>query len=223
MGNEQGGFALPGGAEVVQNGFFRLGIHRRHGIVQNQDGGIHHQGPGNGNPLLLTAGDGDAPFTQHRVVAQGEIPDVGVHGSQGGGFGNGRHGLFIHTEADVVGDGVGEQEILLGHIGTPCPHITDGDGVHVPSVNKHRAVRYIVSTHQKVCNGGLAGAGFAHQTDVFPGLDGKGHIFQGVKLPVRVPEGKILKFNVTPDVLHAYHIGTVYHVRLGVQQLADTL
>ena len=85
VGNEDGGLPLAGGAEIAQDVPLGLGVHGGDGVVQNQDGGILHQRPGNGNPLLLAAGDGDAPLSQHGIISLLEFGDVLVHVRQPGG------------------------------------------------------------------------------------------------------------------------------------------
>ena len=79
VGNEDRRLSGAGRVEILQNGLLRLGIHRGNTVIQNQNGGILHQCPGNGDPLLLTAGNGNTPFTQDRFIAQLELLDVAVH------------------------------------------------------------------------------------------------------------------------------------------------
>ena len=46
MGNEQGGLACPAVPEVIQNDLLGAGIHRRDGVIQDQDGRVLEQGAG---------------------------------------------------------------------------------------------------------------------------------------------------------------------------------
>ena len=79
VGNQNGRLARTGLAEIVQNGPLGLGIHGGNAVVQNQNGCVPHQRPGNGNALLLAAGHGNAPLAQHRIIALSKFPDVGIH------------------------------------------------------------------------------------------------------------------------------------------------
>ena len=57
-----------------------LGVHSGEGIVEDHNGGVLGQHPGNGGTLLLTAGEGDAPFANHGVVALGKGSDGLIQG-----------------------------------------------------------------------------------------------------------------------------------------------
>ena len=65
--------------ERQQDLLLGVGIHRRQGVVQHQDGGIQQQGAGDGEPLLLAAGEGDALLPTSVSYASGETDDVVVH------------------------------------------------------------------------------------------------------------------------------------------------
>ena len=56
VGNEQGGLACPAVLEVIEDDLLGAGIHRRDGVVQDQDGCVLEQGAGDGDALLLAAG-----------------------------------------------------------------------------------------------------------------------------------------------------------------------
>ena len=45
------------------------------GVVEHQDRRVEQQGPGDGDALALTAGQGVAALAHDRVVAVGELPD----------------------------------------------------------------------------------------------------------------------------------------------------
>ena len=106
MGDEEGGLPCPAGLQVVQNDLLRPGIHRRDGVVQNEDGRILQQGARNGDALLLPAGNGDATFAEDGLVAVLEVHDVVPHIGQAGGPLDVLLGGVIHAECDVVSDGV---------------------------------------------------------------------------------------------------------------------
>ena len=146
-----------------------------------------------------------------------------MHIGQLGSGGNQLRGLVIHAEADVVGDGVGEQEIVLRYISAAGANIPDGHGVHIVTVNKQRAVGHIVSTQNQIHQRGFAGAGLAHKTHILAGLDGKGQMLQHIELTVGITERKIAEFNVTADLRQCFRAGAVYHILLCVQQLGNTL
>ena len=223
MGDEDGGAALPGVGQVVQDGPLGLGVHGGDGVVQDQDGGVFHQGPGDGDALLLPAGHGDAPLPQYGVVPQGEVLHVAVHVRQGGRDG---HPLPVGDglgEVDVPGDGVAEQEIVLGHVGGGPAHVPDGDGVHVMAVDEQRPVGHVAGAQDQVYHRGLARPGAAHDAHPLARPDGKGHVPQGVELPVGVAEGEVPELHVPPHLPQGPHVRAVGHVPGGVQQGGDPL
>src|SRR5436309_2576414 len=69
----------------LDNELFRPGVDGAGRFVKNQDLGVLQQGPGNGDSLTLTAGEGRAPFADDRVVAFGQRHDelVGIGGACG--------------------------------------------------------------------------------------------------------------------------------------------
>src|ERR671921_2977646 len=69
VGNDQR--RLPG-HEAIQ-GFLdlrlALDVEARHRLVQDQDGGVADDGPGDGYPLALPSGEGVAPLADDGIVA----------------------------------------------------------------------------------------------------------------------------------------------------------
>ena len=47
----------------------RLHIEARHGVIENHDRRVQHQGAGDGDALLLPAGQRHPPLPDNRVVA----------------------------------------------------------------------------------------------------------------------------------------------------------
>ena len=84
VGNEDGGAAAHYVAQVVEDFVFGVGVDAGEGVVEDEDFGIANEGAGDGGALLLAAGEGDAAFADHGVVAFGEGFDVG---GDVGGFG----------------------------------------------------------------------------------------------------------------------------------------
>ena len=52
---KNGGLTLSGDLEILQNSLFGAHVHGGDGVVQNEDGGILHQRPRDGDALLLAA------------------------------------------------------------------------------------------------------------------------------------------------------------------------
>ncbi len=92
---------------------FRLHVDGAGAVVQNEDGGLDKQGAGDGDALLLPAGEIDAALADFGVVAAGQRGDkvVGL-----GHLGRGDHLVVAGvgpSVADVVADRAGEEHGLL--------------------------------------------------------------------------------------------------------------
>ena len=92
-----------------------MGVHSGGGIIQNQNSGLFQQGPGNTQPLLLTAGDIGASLLDVGIVALGEAADEFIGTSQTAGVNQFLVGGVWIAPAQILLDGAGEQGILLEH------------------------------------------------------------------------------------------------------------
>ena len=223
MGNEEGGLPCPAGLEVVQNDLLGAGVHGRDGIVQNQDGRVLEQGAGNGDALLLAAGNGHAALAQHGLITVFKVHDVVTDVRQRGSTVNVLPGSVIHTEPDVMGDGVREEEVVLRDIGAGVAHRVDGNGVDVFAIHKQGAVRHVVGTEQQVYQSGLARARLAHDAHSLAGLDREADVFEHIELAVRVAERQVPEFHTALHIGQIRHAGTVSHINGGIQQLGDAV
>src|SRR5579862_7505674 len=75
--DEDGGAAAHHVAQMVENLVFGVSVDAGERVVEDEDLGIANKGAGNGGALLLSAGEGDAAFAHHGVVAFGKALDVG--------------------------------------------------------------------------------------------------------------------------------------------------
>ena len=63
-------------AKPIENFLLRVGIHRRQRIIENENLRIDQQRACNGGALLLTARQGNAAFTDGRVVSVRKSRDI---------------------------------------------------------------------------------------------------------------------------------------------------
>src|SRR6266496_3127334 len=100
-------------AQVIKNLVFRMSIHARERVVEDQNPWIANQGAGYGCTLLLAAGKRDATLADQRFVLLRETLDVGGNVGSVGGPAH----LFIfrtlHTERNILANGLAEQKGLL--------------------------------------------------------------------------------------------------------------
>ena len=153
-----------------------FGVDAGCGLIQNEDGGIGNHGAGEGEELFLSDGQAAAPFAQLGVIALFQPHDevVGVYRFGGG------HDFLIRciqlSVADVVPDGAGEQEIILGHDAHLPPQAFDGNLLHVMAVDVHMALLNVVKTAYEIDDGGFSGSGGAYKGDGLSGTNAKAHV-----------------------------------------------
>src|SRR5690625_2090190 len=168
---------------------FRLGIEAGSGFVQDQNGRIPQQSPGDGQPLTLTARYPCAPFSHDGVEpfreGRDKFPRVCILG--------GRDDFFfcgIGTAiSDVVADTAGKQTDILGaerHIPAKLGKI---ELTRIGAVDRDEAVLSFVWTGQKWGVGTFCGSASAVDSDVLIWIDMEVDIIYNVYIgPRRVGE-----------------------------------
>ena len=222
MGDQDGGLAGTGLLQIFQNGALCFGIDGADAVVEDQDRRILHQSTGNGDTLLLTAGDGNATLAQNGAIALLEFFDITVDVCQ---LCSRNHRTFVvcgNTEGNVVFDGIGEQEVILRNVGASFPDAADGKGIDILTVDKQGAIVNVVSTQDQIHQCGLTGTGLTYQTHAFAGLDGKGNVLQCGKLAVRVLEIQVAEFDITLGICQFGDIFPILNMNGGVQQFTQT-
>ena len=140
-------------------------------VVEDEHGGVDQQCPGERDPLSLPAGEGQALLPHDRVVAVRQLADeaVGLRRPRRG------HDLLARrlrpAEADVRGDGVGEQERVLEHHADRRAERREGEGADVVPVEGDHAVVGVVEPGQQRDDRRLAGTGAADERDGLPRRD----------------------------------------------------
>ena len=164
VGDHQGGAVLHEHLQGLLDRPLTFGVQGAGGLVQDQDGRILEQGPGDGQALALAAGQGGAGLRQGGVVALGQGADevVGV-GLPGGRL----HRLPGRRLAvgDVVVHGIHEQQGLLGDDADALAQLPGVELPQVDAVQGHPAAGGVEEPGHQVHQGGLAAAGAAHQGD----------------------------------------------------------
>src|SRR5258708_6795779 len=113
VGDENRGAALHDSAQAVEDALFGLRVHGRQGIVEDQNSRIADDGTGDGGPLLLPSGEGDAALANHGVVGLAEVLDVTVKAGNFGGFADALLVILRQAESDVAADSLTEQVSVL--------------------------------------------------------------------------------------------------------------
>ncbi len=200
-----------------------LGVQGAGRLVEHEHARVAQQGPGDGDPLLLTAGETVPAGADHRVVPVGQPGDQVVD----------LRGLGRVLDLGVGRVGPGVAQVLpdrgVQQVGLLADHAHDGGEVgelhvaDVDAVDAHRAAGGVVEPGYQRGEGGLAGPGLADQGQRGAGRDIQVDAGQGG--PVRAGIGEADA--VEPDMA-GYHlrddldrVDGVVHLDGQVQVLED--
>ena len=182
------------------------------GLVQNDDGRVLKDGPGNGNPLFFTAGQGTAALADYRVVTLWQSHDKAV---AAGFFCRFDHLLLRGvrlSEADIRPDRVVEKVDILEDHGNIREKTVTGKFLQIMAAHGNAAALGIVEPGQQTTDRGFSGTGGADdgrrgflgdpEADIFQYLAGivaKIHIF---KLNIVMLQRNIfsIRINETPGL-----------------------
>ena len=166
--------------ETREDFLFRIRIHRRQGIVEDQDARVECDGAREGRPLLLSAGQRDAALADRRGVAFGKSATslssraTAAASCTARSRSSGGSEAPTGAERHVVAEGVGEQERLLRHEADRAAKNRKRDLAHVDAVDEHGARARVVQPRKQTDEGGLARARGTHDRDRLTGLDDRG-------------------------------------------------
>ena len=84
----------------------------------------------------------------------------------------------VRAQANVIGNGAGEQERVLQHHAITPPQSVQVHVANIDAVNADGALLHVIKTQQQRDDGGLSRAGVANDGNRLAGLDGERHIAQ---------------------------------------------
>ena len=171
MCDHQHGFALGKLGKSRLYFCFIVRVGKGGGLVQDQDGRIFQHGAGNGNALLLAAGQIHAFCANDGMDALRELfHDIHALCSfqrrQHLGFGGLRS-----AQTDVIQNAALEQTAVLEHKGDGIHQLFLGDSPHIRSAHPDAATLHIKEPADKVCQRGFSAAGGAHKSRRLPRLN----------------------------------------------------
>ena len=201
VGDDEGRAVLHQVIQRLPDLRFRLQVDRGGGIIQHEDAGILEQRAGDGDALLLSAGKGDAFFSDQGGIPQREGEDHIVDGGCPRGF---EHFLIadlaLDAVDDILTDGAREEEGLLFDDADLLAQEMFGVIGDVAPVQVDRAGGDLIEARQQVHQGGLARPCRAEQRHGLSGGAFKAHVAEdGVILLIF--KGDIFKFDITVDAL----------------------
>ena len=128
--------------------------------------------------MLLAGGKAVAALAQRLVETLGQPTDEITHVHF---VGRRLHSLIrdpVRAQADIFRDGPAEEEGVLQDDAELAPQLGDILFAYIHAIDQHAAALNLVEAHHQADDGGLAGAGVAHDRRGLIGLDHERHIFQ---------------------------------------------
>ena len=114
VSDDDGGAAAHDGFEGLLDGAFAFGVEGGGGFVEDEDGCFAEDGACYGEALSLAAGEVEATVADEGVVALREGVDELVGVGDACGLSDLLAGVAFGAEGDVGGDGVVEEDAVLG-------------------------------------------------------------------------------------------------------------
>ncbi len=219
VGDNDGSPALGDLLRSLLDQLLRISVNGRGGLVEDQDAGVAHIGPQEGDQLALPAGEHGAPFLYVVLIPPGEAADKVVHPDLPGCLFYSFHGNPRVLQGNVVCNGIGKKEDILQHYGYVIPQGGEGILPDVLAVEQDGPRLDVVKPVQQVDDGRLPGPGGTDNGDLLPGFHGKGyaveHFFIRLVAKTYVPERN--------GPLHmAYLQGTcIFDAAFGIQDLEN--
>lgn len=172
VGDEQhGDLALEGvhgGGEALRGLLVEVGDR----LVENEDAGPFQQRPRNGDALTLASGEAYAVFPDLGPVSLGQAFDELVNTRLSAGLDNLLETGMGVGVTEVVVDGSGEEDRLLGHHAEDAPQFVGRHVADVAAVDEYPAVRGEIKPKEQLGQGALAAAGGTHHDRNTPCLEG---------------------------------------------------
>ena len=165
---------------------FRLHVHARGGVVEDQQSRVAHKGAGNGDALPLAARQRHAALADPGVVAMREFHDEVVGVRRLGRRHDGLQADVGSPVGDVVADGAGEQPGIL-HDDADVPSQRPQLQIpHVDAVQADDTAGGVVKTRDQLRQGAFAAAGAAQQRHRLPRFGGEADVVQNRQMAVIV-------------------------------------
>ena len=163
------------------------GVEGRGRLVEDEDGGVLQHRAGDGDALLLPAGQPEATLADDRVVAVAEPADEDVGVGASGDVEDLLLGGVGASVGDVLADGAGEQRRLLEDHADHAAQLRGGEVLAVMTVDTQGTGGRPVQPEQQVDEGGLSATGLADQCDLLVVVGGERHlvddlILRGVRI-----------------------------------------
>ena len=208
-------------AQLLERGLDALlghGVERGGRLVEDQDLRVFQKDAGDGDALLLPAGEHHAALAHIAVVALGQRHDLVVDLGAPGGLDDLLVGRLRAAVADIFADRVGKEEHVLLQYADIAPQARLCDAAHVFAIHQHRAVRHLIKAGQQLAERGFAAAGGPDEGERFAGLQLQIDVAEH-RDAVGVGEAHVAVFDLAAHVAELLCVRRVLDVRLGAHDL----
>ena len=162
-------------------------------VVKQEDLRVLGDGPGNGKPLLLSAGDIASALGNGTVVGVLLLFDKILCLSNVGGFFH----CFVRNvricKFDIGSDCTGKEDALLGNQSDQTPEFFLGKITDVDTVQRDRSFLDIIKPWDEMDQRGFAAAGTSDDGGSLTGVCGKGYMFQYICFGIGIAERNIME------------------------------
>ena len=186
------------------------------GLVQNHDGGLMQDGPGEAQQLPLSGGEVIALLPDSLVQAAVQLFDEAFGVDIPAGLPDVLVRYIIGPQNNVAADVSREQEHILKHLAEMTAQRGNLDVSDVDAVNQDLALLDIVIPANQVQNGGFSGTGRTHKGHGLFGVHMEGNALQNPFAGV-VSKPHIFELNFAPDLLQLNGIRLIHHLGNHVQ------
>ena len=179
VGDDDAGAVREDVLERFLDELFGLAVETAGGFIEDEDARVAQDDAGEGDALFFATAKAVAAFADDGVVAIGEAGDEVVDVGGTGGLLDLLLGRIGTGEADVDGDGIVEEEGLLGDHADVGGEGSEGEIAQINAIEADTALLGVIEARDEVSEGGLAGAAGADEGGELAGLDGEIDILQG--------------------------------------------
>lgn len=209
LGDEDaGGAGVPCPEGLVEGGL-RLHVEGAGAVVEDEELGAPEEGPGEGDALLLPAGEARAPLGHLGIVARGLREDKVLRLGDAGGLLDFLLRGLHSAHADIFPEGGLEELRLLEGDGDAAAELPQGIVSDIDAIQQDAALCHIVEPEEERRQSALAGARGPHDGEGLPRLEGEGDVRQGRALGPRVGEAHLLEGEAAPSLWRALRVAAV--------------
>ena len=192
------GYGRPAACEALEapsDQYLTLVVESGSRFVEDQDPGIFKEDPGDGYPLLLSAGELDSAFSDITVVAVLKFSYEAVGSCEFGGIDD----LFLSRTGSAVSDvfahGSAEEIYILLDDAYGFTQALERDLLYVLAVYRDLSPGNVVEPGDEIAEGGLAASARTDDRQVLAGLYVEIEARQDFVVVVRILEGYGLKID----------------------------